>query len=117
MKKRTYKAVPGHKAKMLKVPCKCGHRSTGYPERIFDERKIHEGAKIEFEHTCDKELAERIAEDHVSEMGYLYYPELAKMEAKLKKKNEEMPDKRKIKCKPRKNNHEWQVPVHLHNSM
>ena len=102
MEKKPYKAVPGHKAKMLKVPCKCGHRSTGYPERIFDERKIHEGAKIEFEHTCNKELAERIAEDHISELGYSYYPELEKMEKKLLKNKQVMPDKRKIKCRPKK---------------
>jgi hypothetical protein len=101
-KKQGYKAIPGHKAKMLKVPCKCGHRSTGYTEKDFDERKIHEGAQIEYEHTCDKELAERISEDHISEMGYKYYPELMKLEAKLLKQNkgkEFMEDKRK----PRKN--------------
>jgi len=107
-KKPSYKAVPGHRAKKLKVPCKCGHRSTGYDEMDFDERKIHEGAKIEYEHTCDKEKAERIAEDHVSEMGYNYYPELEKLEAKLMKQNkgkEYMNDKRKPhgeKCKPKK---------------
>jgi len=95
--KKEYKAVPGHKAKMLKVPKKCGHRSTGYGEYKFDERKIHEGAKIEFEHTCDKELAERIAMDHISEMGYNYYPELEKLESKLLKRKENMPDKRKSK--------------------
>jgi len=103
--KKPYKAVPGHKAKMLKVPCKCGHRSTGYSESDFDERKIHEGAKIEFEHTCDKEKAERISEDHIAELGNSYYPELKKMEAKLKKNNEEMKDLRgmkKKKCKSKK---------------
>ena len=97
--KKPYKAVPGHKAKMLKVPCKCGHRSTGYSESDFDERKIHEGAKIEFEHTCDKEKAERISEDHIAELGNSYYPELKKMEAKLKKNNEEMKDLRGMKKK------------------
>jgi hypothetical protein len=97
-KKKGYKAVPGHKAKKLDVPCDCGHRSTGYSEKDFDERKIHEGAKIEYEHTCNKELAERIAMDHISEMNYNYYPELAKLEAKLLKQNkgkEYMPDLRK----------------------
>jgi hypothetical protein len=103
--KKPYKAIPGHKAKMLKVPCKCGHRSTGYSESDFDERKIHEGAKIEFEHTCDKEKAERISEDHISEMGYSYYPELEKLEKKLLKKKETMKDLRgmkKKKCKSKK---------------
>jgi len=102
MKKKNYKV--GHKAKMLRVPCKCGHRSTGYSENDFDERLIHEGAKIEYEHTCNKELAERIAQDHTSEMGINYYKELAKMEAKLLKGlkgKEYMPDLRKSrkKCK------------------
>lgn len=100
-KKKDYKAIPGHKAKMLKVPCKCGHRSTGYNESDFDERKVHEGAKIEFEHTCDKELAERIAIDHLSEFS-TYYSELEKMEAKLSKKQhgkESLKDLRKPKCK------------------
>jgi len=100
--KKSYTAVPGHKAKMLKVPCKCGHRSTGYSESDFDERKIHEGAKIEFEHTCDKELAERISSDHLSEFSQ-YYTELEKMETKLKKmKDKGLPDLRKKKCKSKK---------------
>jgi len=99
---RGYKTVAGHKAKTLKVPCKCGHRSTGYNENDFDERLIHEGAKIEYEHTCNKEYAEKVSMDHISEMGDEYYPELKKMEAKLLKglKGKEfMKDKRK----PRKN--------------
>lgn len=86
------------KVKHLKVPCECGHRSKGYNEKDFDENKIHEGAKIEFEHTCNKELAERIAMDHISEMGYQYYPELKKLEAKLKKKHQEMKNKNKPRC-------------------
>jgi hypothetical protein len=100
--KKDYKAIAGHRAKMLRVPCKCGHRSTGYNEMNFDERKVHEGAKIEYEHTCDKELAERIAMDHIAEMGYEYYPELLKMEEKLKKLNKRsnyMKDKRPIHTK------------------
>ena len=83
----------------LARPKRCGHRSKGYGEYKFDEAKIHEGAKIEFEHTCDGELAERIAMDHIAEMGYNYYPELEKMERKLKKLHQEMPDKRR-KRKP-----------------
>jgi len=71
----------------LKVPCDCGHKSAGYPEEIFDERKLHRGAAIEFEHTCDKEVAERIAADHIVEFPVGYYEELEKMEKKLKKIN------------------------------
>lgn len=76
-----------YKAKHLKVPCDCGHKSGGYPEEVFDERKLHRGAKIEFEHTCDKEEAERIAADHIVEFPVGYYEELDKMERKLKKIN------------------------------
>jgi broad-specificity NMP kinase len=99
MKKREYKSIPGHKAKILKIPCLCGHRSTGYSEKDFDERKVHEGAKIEFEHTCNKELAEKIAIDHMSEFDQ-YYKYLEEMENKMKKIKQikERPDKRK-KCK------------------
>ena len=67
-----------YKAKHLKVPCDCGHKSAGYPEEVFDERKLHRGAKIEFEHTCDKEVAERIAADHITEFPVGYYEELEK---------------------------------------
>jgi hypothetical protein len=98
------KKKQGSKAKSLPTQCKCGHRSTGYSKKDFDERKIHEGSKIEYEHTCNKELAEKISEDHISEMGYQYYPELIKMEAKLLKGlngKEFMKDNRKTRrnCK------------------
>jgi hypothetical protein len=67
----------------LKIPCDCGHRSAGWVEEDFDERILHRGAKIEFEHTCDKEKAERIAMDHLVE-GKNYYELLEQMEKKLK---------------------------------
>jgi hypothetical protein len=70
------------KAAPLKIPCDCGHRSRGWKEEEMDERVIHRGAKIEFEHTCDKELAERIAMDHLVE-GKNYYELLEQMEKKL----------------------------------
>lgn len=76
-----------YKTKHIKVPCDCGHKSAGYPEEVFDERKLHRGAKIEFEHTCDPEVAERIAADHITEFPVGYYEELEKMEKKLKKIN------------------------------
>ena len=99
MKNKNYKANDGHKVKIVKVPCKCGHRSTGYLEKDFDSQKVYEGSKIEYEHTCNAELAKKIAMDHISEMGYGYYPELDKLEAKLLKQNkgkEYMMDKRKV---------------------
>jgi hypothetical protein len=70
------------KAKKLKIPCDCGHRSRGWKEEEIDERVLHRGAKIEFEHTCDKEKAERIAFDHLVE-GKNYYILLEQMEKKL----------------------------------
>lgn len=70
------------KTTKLKIPCDCGHRSRGWKEEEIDERAIHRGAKIEFEHTCDKEVAERIAMDHLVE-GKNYYELLEKMEKKL----------------------------------
>jgi hypothetical protein len=66
----------------LKIPCDCGHRSAGWKEEEIDERVLHRGAKIEFEHTCDKEKAERIAFDHLVE-GKNYYELLDEMEKKL----------------------------------
>lgn len=73
-----------YKSPHLKIPCECGHKSAGIPEEAFDERMVHRGAKIEFEHTCIGEKAERIAMDHLSEYPH-YYEELEKMEKKLKK--------------------------------
>lgn len=66
----------------LKVPCNAGHRSRGWREEDFDERVLHRGAKIEFEHTRDPEVAERIAMDHLVE-GKNYYELLEEMEKKL----------------------------------
>jgi len=70
------------KTKKLVVPCDAGHRSAGWTEEDFDERVLHRGAKIEFEHTRNPEVAERIAMDHLVE-GKNYYEELEKMEKKL----------------------------------
>lgn len=94
--------------KHLKVPCECGHKSAGIPEEAFDERQVHIGAKIEFEHTCDREKAERIAMDHIEEFPIGYYKELAKMEKKLEKINSKkqphvkLPEPRRKKCKSKK---------------
>jgi Protein of unknown function (DUF5661) len=66
----------------LKVPCDAGHRSAGWTEEDFDERVLHRGAKIEFEHTRNPEVAERIAMDHLVE-GKNYYELLEEMEKKL----------------------------------
>jgi hypothetical protein len=47
-------------------------------------KKLEEGAKIEAEHTPDKPTQRRIAADHIAELGEKYYPELKKMEKRLK---------------------------------
>jgi len=70
------------KTKALVVPCNAGHRSAGYSEKDFDERVLHRGAKVEFEHTRNVETAERIAMDHIVE-GKNYYELLEQMEKKL----------------------------------
>jgi hypothetical protein len=92
--KKNQKLHIGKSKYSLSRPKMCGHRSKGYPELAFDETKVHQGAQVEFEHTCDGEHAERIAMDHIAEMGYQYYPELLKLERKLKKLKQDMPDKR-----------------------
>jgi hypothetical protein len=90
------------KTKPLKAPCDCGHRSAGWREEDFDERVLHRGAKIEFEHTCDVEKAERIAMDHIVE-GKNYYELLEKMERKLKPYKKQVPKPQVTKkCKTKK---------------
>jgi len=39
---------------------------------------------LEMEHTNNRKKAEKIVEDHIREYGCNYYPELIKMEKKLK---------------------------------
>lgn len=102
-KQKSHKVMEWIKSKTI-PPCKCGHRSTGYNKKQFDPKKVYEGTQIEYEHTCNPDLAATIAMDHISEMGYGYYPELEKLESKLLKQNkgkEYMKDKRKPpkKCK------------------
>ena len=45
------------------------------------------GAKVEKEHTNNHNIAAEIARDHIKELGMKYYPELDKMEKKIKKLN------------------------------
>ena len=65
-------------------PCKCGHRSTGYFEKQFPKTIVDGGMVVEFEHTCDENLA-GIAIDHLAYHGNQYYIELKKMIIKLDK--------------------------------
>jgi hypothetical protein len=50
----------------------------------YDPKELAMGIKIEMEHTNDKDIAERIAKDHLSEFGgKYYYTELKKLEKQL----------------------------------
>jgi|GEM_PF-4027554 len=63
-------------AKKFKVPLK----------QIQDQ--IEKGIKVEFEHTNDKEIARKIAMDHMAEGMLDYYDRLKKMEDEAKIKTE-----------------------------
>ena len=41
--------------------------------------------KLEMEHTTNKDFAKKIVSDHIREFGCEYYPNLIKMEKKLKR--------------------------------
>ena len=71
---------------------KCGSRSAGKNEDEFDPHWLDIGEQIEYEHTCDKKEARRIAMDHLSEFED-YYKELQKMEKKLESKSKPTPPK------------------------
>jgi DNA-directed RNA polymerase alpha subunit len=49
----------------------------------YDKTQLENGVKVEMEHTDNKEIAKKIAKDHLDEFPD-YYVELAKMEEKLK---------------------------------
>lgn len=85
----------------MKKIYKCGHRSTGYNEENFDKKWLDFGEIVEYEHTCNKKQARRIAMDHLSESPD-YYKKLEKMEKLLEKQNKSLPDKRKTTLKKSK---------------
>ena len=77
---------------------RCGSRSNGKTASDFDQIQFAIGAAIELEHTCDRNLAQRIAMDHLAESPD-YYKKLIKMEEQLKKTKEttrRKPEKRTI---------------------
>jgi len=50
----------------------------------YDPHELSLGIEVEMEHTNDKDIAERIAKDHLSEFGgKYYYTELKKLEKQL----------------------------------
>jgi hypothetical protein len=50
----------------------------------FDPKQLEMGAEVELEHTTDRNVAEKIAKDHLREFPD-YYTRLKKMEAEAKR--------------------------------
>lgn len=57
-------------------------------EKDVDAKELEMGIVVEHEHTTNKDIAKKIALDHLAEIKD-YYTRLAKMEAKAKKAQEE----------------------------
>ncbi len=57
-----------------------------------DAKELERGIEVEMEHTTNKDIAERIALDHLAELKD-YYTRLAKMEEEGKKEGAEVKDK------------------------
>jgi len=64
----------------------------GVAEKDVDAKELEMGIAVEHEHTTNKDIAKRIALDHLAEIKD-YYTRLAKMEAKAKKDQEEPEEK------------------------
>ena len=64
-----------------------GGLSDGLSPKLFNKEQLLKGTKVEFEHTRDLAIAQRIAMDHLTEHP-MYYVELEKMENKLEKLKE-----------------------------
>jgi len=62
-----------------------GHISKPGDWKKFPKHVIAEGTRVEMEHTSSPTRARRIAVDHLVELGTKYYPELAKMEKRLRR--------------------------------
>jgi hypothetical protein len=77
------KGLPTDDAWTDKLP---GGKADGKAPSDFDEKALQKGQKVELEHTDDYDTALEIAMDHITELGNEYYPELDKMEKKLKDK-------------------------------
>lgn len=71
-----------------------GGIADGLPDSMFRKKDLQQGMAVEREHTISQSKAKEITKDHIVETGELvngkfssqYYPELSKMEAKLKKR-------------------------------
>lgn len=67
-------------SEIYKILCSfiCEGKSKEY-KGSFDEKELELGVKVEMEHTSNKDIAERIAKDHLSEFGGKYYYTALKM--------------------------------------
>lgn len=65
-----------------------GHLSKPDDWKKIPKHILRIGMKVESEHTSDPKEQRRIVADHWIELGDAYYPELLKMEKRLKKKLE-----------------------------
>jgi len=62
-------------------------KERGVPIKKMKHMVHKVGAKVEREHTNNPDIAAEIARDHIKELGMKYYPELDKMEKKIKRIN------------------------------
>jgi hypothetical protein len=58
--------------------------SANLPDDIFDPEQLRRGIQVEYEHTNDREMAKKIAKDHLVEFPD-YYDRLEKMEQEAEK--------------------------------
>jgi hypothetical protein len=58
-----------------------GGKADRIPPSAFPAKKVEQGAKVESEHTSNKQVAAEIAQDHLAE-DTNYYEKLKKMEKK-----------------------------------
>ena len=63
-------------------------RHNDVPDDKFDPKELAMGVEVELEHTDDREVAKKIAKDHLSELPD-YYTRLKKMEAEGESDEEE----------------------------
>jgi hypothetical protein len=60
----------------------------GKPDSDFDPEQLEKGIKVEMEHTKDKDIARKIAKDHLTEFSH-YYDALERMERELEEEEQD----------------------------
>ena len=80
-----FKKAEIDKTKLDETFIKAGRANEkGFTEKDADPKELARGIEIEYEHTTDKNVARRIAMDHLAEYPD-YYQRLDKMENEAKK--------------------------------